>query len=347
MESILSHHIHTPPPSVIFQYFFSILPVNYAVFTWLFFVLACNLITWILIYKLLNFRPKQSFYLLLAYGSGIHFFQWDLRSLNCNIIFLTLIVFGLFFYIKHDIRLSSLFFVLSFSLKLFSLFIFPLLLVGKQFSSLLWTSIFLFLIWIIIPIICFGPEGFCTSYKNWVQQVIMVSNEDPNIKHPIRVSLNDSLNHIFGKDSIVYKPLIWSFRFLWFFQILFIVYLAFFSPDIIRNPLVFMSCVSSFLLGPISLSPYLEPYHPTPYAIPISIILSFATSSNYSWKIKTIAIFLFITASGFMLVPGGRPVRGLLINLSLLTCSFGSLGLAVFIAFCSSKKQLLTPQVFV
>lgn len=328
-----------PPPSVIFQYFFTLFSIEKALIIWLFCVLGCNLINWVLIYKLLNFSPKQSLLLIVAYGSVVHFFQWDLRSLNCNIIFLLLVVLGLFFYARKDIILTCLFFVLSFSLKLFSIFLFPLLLLTRKFLIYIWVSLFITMIWIILPLIFLGPKGFSTAYVSWFQQIQMVSNEDPDIPHPIRVSLADSLNNVFGKESIFFKSTLWLFRLSWFSQMFAIIGIGFLLPKTFQNQMVFMSCVSVFLLGPICLSPYLEPYHPTPYAIPISIILSFAALPKYSLKIRLISIVIFIISCGFMMFPGGRPYRGLLINLSLLTACTGSLLLTVYHAHFSINNN--------
>ena len=181
-----------PPSAAILHYAVAGFPIAVAAAMWLTLTIVSALAIWWLLARMLELEqsPIGGVLVLLAYGSSCYFFQWDLRSQNCNLIFLAAVLLGTCCLSRGRSGGAGFWLALSFSLKLFSILLIPYLLWRGWWRSFLWTLAFLGLFWGVLPALVFGVDGMQVLYADWLGQMAHVSKDGADWNHPILISLN-------------------------------------------------------------------------------------------------------------------------------------------------------------
>src|SRR5262249_8469043 len=124
--------------------------------------------------------------LLLAHLSCATFFQWDLRSANCNLVFLAALLLGVEALHRGRDRGAGFWLALCFSLKLFSALVLAYLLFKRRWRAAAWALAFVGVFWLLLPMAVFAdPWGV---YQEWLTQLSQAAGH-PGGDHPILTSL--------------------------------------------------------------------------------------------------------------------------------------------------------------
>jgi hypothetical protein len=307
-----------PPPAVLFLYASAVFPFIVSAGVWMAVTIAAALAScWILV-QLLDVRrmPYWSLPLLLAYGSASYFFQWDLRSQNCNLIFLTAVLFGVWFLRRHRPAAAGFCIAFSFSLKLLSLFVIPYLLWSGRRKAFAWTCVFLAVFWVVLPPLVFGVDGSRLVYADWLGRFRHAVSLAPNVDHPILISLDRSAARLAGGDPNVAGLILSAFRVLW----VGIVAAGWWvsrrrgsAPDAFG----LLADVSLLVLAPVAVSPYLEPYHVVAFIVPALLLVLTTMDAAQTVRLRALAALIFAASIGVAWIPADWELRGLIVNLKL------------------------------
>ncbi|HZT78890.1 MAG TPA: glycosyltransferase family 87 protein [Gemmataceae bacterium] len=321
-------HYPYPPSAVVLHYASALFSFPVSAGLWMAGTAAAALGCWWVLARMLGLdrRPGLLALLLLAHAASAYFFQWDLRSQNCNLVFLAALLFGLRALQRQRPAAAGWWLALSFSLKLFSVLVIPYLLWSGRRKELGWTLAFLAVFWVGLPAALFTPEGMCRAYADWFRQMEEASNQRLNDGHPILISLRGSAERAVG-DRGAAGLVENGVRGLWLAVMAGAWGASRRRAD--RGDIFgLLTDVSVLTLAPIALSPYLEPYHPVPFAIPALLLLHAAADRRQTWRVRLLAAGLFAASVGVALVPHGWEVRGLVVNAKLLLAVGGGVAVA-------------------
>jgi hypothetical protein len=120
----------------------------------------------------LSRHPTKYLLGLLALGSVSYFFEWDLKYLNGNVLYLISVLGALVFLSRASLSGASFLLALSIVLKLYSAVFLPYCLLKRQFRLCLMTAAWLGLFSLALPALYFGGRHAITLTGNWVQMMI-------------------------------------------------------------------------------------------------------------------------------------------------------------------------------
>src|SRR5262249_32972654 len=272
---------------------------------------------WILV-QLLDVRrmPYWGVPLLLAYGSASYFFQWDLRSQNCNLIFLTAVLSGVWCLHRERAAAAGFCIAFSFSLQLLSLFVIPYLLWSGRRKAFAWTCIFLAIFWIALPPLVFGVDGSRVVYADWLGRFRHAVTLAPNADHPILISLHRSAARLANGDARVAGLILNAFRAVWVGIVAAGWWVSRRRARIGRfAPHTAFSLV---VLAPVAVSPYLEPYHVVAFIVPALLLILTALDADQKVRLRFLAALFFAASVGVAWIPADWELRGLIVNGKLL-----------------------------
>ena len=86
---------------------------------------------------------------------------------------------------RRTAKPSGILVALSVSLKLFSILAIPYLLWKGHRRAFGWTVGFLFVLWVLVPILAFGVEGAIHIYAAWLGQMSDCERQPRRLKPPI------------------------------------------------------------------------------------------------------------------------------------------------------------------
>jgi hypothetical protein len=306
-----------PPPAVVFLYASAVFPFIVSAAVWMAVTIAAALAScWILV-QLLDV-PRMQFWgvpLLLAYGSASYFFQWDLRSQNCNLIFLTAVLAGVWCLHRERPAAAGFCIAFSFSLKLLSLFVIPYLLWSGRRKAFAWTCVFLAVFWVALPPLMFGVEGSRVVYADWLGRFRHAVTLAPNADHPILISLHRSAARLADGDPRVAGLILNAFRALWIGIVAAGWWVS--RRRTVADAFGLLADVSLLVLAPVAVSPYLEPYHVVAFIVPALLLVLTALDADQAVRLRVLAALVFAASIGVAWIPAEWELRGLIVNLKL------------------------------
>lgn len=333
-----------PPSAIVFHYATAQFefPVSAAIY------LASNVgatfACWWVLCRMLQLDRRRGSHLLilLGYAASSWFFTWELRSQNCNLFFLLSLLFSARFVGREQPMAAGFCLALSFSLKLFSVLVIPYLLWKRQARAFVWTIAFTAVFWMLLPGMVFGPGSLVPVYRDWFQQLAHNSSNSADLLHPILISVQNSAFWIADGDKRSAKLMVSGVWMTW----LAIGAVGWKTSRSRKYPpgdaFGFLADVSLLTLGPIAVSPYLEPYHPVPYAISAMLLLCAATDGGQRPRLRLLALLFFVTGCGLSAVPTGWQVRGLWVNIILMLGTCGAVIIARLRQPPSVRQQTAT-----
>jgi hypothetical protein len=319
-----------PPSAVILQYGSAQFPFAVSAALYLALTIVSALASWWILLRLLGLdhQPGKTALGLLALVPVSSCFSWDLKSQNCNVLFLVTVLLGIQCLVKNRPRRAGFWLALSVSLKLFPVLLLPYLLASGRCRACAWMLGFLGVFWIVLPLYVFGPSGTIEVYDHWGDQMRDVSRSQVDFNHPILISLQNSAHWWAAHHGPSRELSVNMIRSAWL-GLGFAGLLAFWRRRNVQdNVFGILADVSLLLLGPIALSPYLEPYHPVPMAIPAMLLLAAVGDSQQRAGIRSLALAFFVAACAMRLVPSPWAMRGLMMNLCLLLMVGGVMAVA-------------------
>jgi hypothetical protein len=303
-----------PPPAVVLQYVSALPPFAVSAALWAGLCGVTALGCWLGLARLLRLDFDGGAYALLplAHLSCSYFFQWDLRSGNCNLVFLALLLLGVHSLQRDRQRSAGFWFALAFSLKLFSVLVIPYLLWKGRRRAFAWTLAFACALWLLLPALVFG-DGLVEVYAAWLGRFTHAVGRSADPNHPILTSLPRAADFLAGAGA---PAIVNGVRGLW----LVLGLLGWWASARRRSDDTYslLGDVSLLTLAPIAVSPYLEPYHPVPFAIPALMLLRTLADREQLTRTRLLALIAFAAAVAVAKLPLCWEVRGLLLNAKLL-----------------------------
>lgn len=281
---------------------------------------------WWMLYRMLRFdlRNGPLLLVLLAYTASSLFFTWELRSQNCNMFFLLALLLSAWFMGREQPMGAGFCLALSFSLKLFSVLVIPYLIWKGQVRAFVWTVAFVAVFWVPLPGLVFGPSGFVPVYREWFRQLKGNSSNQPDLDHPILISVQNSAFRIAEGDQRGANLIVYGVWMTWLVIAAVGWRTSRSRTDFPGDAFGPLADVSLLTLGPIAVSPYLETYHAIPYAIPAMLLLHAATDDRQQPRLRLLALLFFLTGLVLTLAPTGWGVRGLWVNFNLMLATGGA-----------------------
>lgn len=308
-----------PPPAVVLHFATAVLPFEASAVLWAGLCGVAAVGCWLALARLLRLDWDRGAYVLLplAHLSCAYFFQWDLRCGNCNLVFLAALLLGVYFLDRDRPATAGFWFALAFSLKLFCVLVIPYLLWKGRRCAFVWTLAFVAAFWLVLPALAFGCGDFGEVYGAWLDRLTHAVGRSADHHHPILTSLPRAADFLAGDNG----PLIVNgVRGLW----LALGLLGWRASA--RRPrddaFGLLGDVALLTLAPIAVSPYLEPYHPVPFAIPALLLLRTAVGRE-RWHLRLLATVTFVAALVVAKLPLHWELRGLLLNAKLLLAVSG------------------------
>lgn len=307
-----------PPPAVAVHAAGTVFPFKVAVAVWLALTgLAAGASYFALARTLgLPARPGLLVLLPLAHLVGAYYFQWDMRSVNCNLIVLAAVLFGCSALVRGRDRGAGFWFALAVALKLLPVLVLPYLAWTRHWRAFAWSLVFSLLFWLVVPVVAFGATGTGDVYRGWAAELTRATDTQTKTHHPILISLDKATLHAFAGDADRAKALSVAVCGLWVVIGLAGAASCWGSRE--RDGASVLTHATLLILGPVAVNPYLEVYHLVPLVVPALVLLVVATTSTGAAGARVLALVAFAVGVVILKTSGPWPLRGLLVNAQAL-----------------------------
>ena len=273
----------------------------------------------------LHRQPGMLLVLPLAHGVVAYYFQWDMRSINCNLLVLAALLFGCAALIRERNPAAGFWFALSVALKVLPVLVLPYLAWTRRWRALAWATGFSLVFWVGVPLVAFGADGSRAVYTGWMNQLTLATDSATKNVHPILISLNKAAAHATGNATAA-TAIVVAVSGLWV-----VVGLAGAAASWgkrSRDGFAVLAHVSLLVLGPVAVNPYLEPYHLVALVVPTVLLLAAAADTRQLARVRVVAALGFALGMGILKLSCPWPLRGLLVNAQALVLC----GIALWVA---------------
>jgi len=322
-------HYPYPPPAVAIHAASAVFPFAVSATVWLALTgLAAGASYFVLARTLgLHRQPGLLLLLPLAHLAVAYYFQWDMRSINCNLIVLAAVLFGCVALVAGRESVAGFWFALSIALKVFPVLILPYLAWSRRWRAFGWAAGFTLVFWVAVPALAFTPEGALAVYDGWFGQLTKATNPEMKQIHPILISLDKAATHAANGDVTSARAITLGVCGLW-------VLVGLAGAVACRvahrtDPVSVFTHVSLLILGTVAVNPYLEPYHLVPLVVPAVVLLAVAADARQSASLRAVALVAFVVGVAIVKWSSPWPLRGLLVNAQALVLC----GTAVWVAW--------------
>ena len=307
-----------PPPAVAIHAVSAVLPFGASASIWLALTgLAAGACYLTLVRALgLHQRPGLLVLVPLAHAVVAYYFQWDMRSINCNLIVLATVLFGCAALARSRDRVAGFWFALAVALKVFPVLVLPYLAWTRRWKAFVSAVVFSFVLWVAVPVVAFGADGFGAVYGGWFDELTRATDPGTKDNHPILISLDKAALYAAAGDAAQAKGIALAVCVAWV-----LVGLAGAAGCLgkrERNAASILVHVSLLVLGPVAVNPYLEAYHLVPLAIPALVLLAVAADLRRPVQVRVVAAVGFVLGMAILKVSSPWPLRGLLVNAQAL-----------------------------
>lgn len=279
----------------------------------------------------LHRRPGLLVLLPLAHLVVAYYFQWDMRSVNCNLIVLAAVLFGCAALAAGRDTAAGLWFALAVALKVFPVLVLPYLAWTRRWKAFAWACAFSLVFWVAVPAVLFGFDGFRDVYGGWVGELTRATDPGTKDNHPILISLDKAARHAASGDAALAKGIALAVCAAWVIVGLAGAAACWGKRE--RDAVSIFVHVSLLVLGPVAVSPYLEAYHLVPLVVPALVLLVVAADPRRPVPVRAVAAVGFALGIVARKVYGPWPLRGLVVNAqALILC-----GTAVWVTWARSR----------
>ena len=309
-----------PPPYVVWKLVFSTLGLSASGLLWALASALAVLGSLVLSLSLLDLRadPSRWTMALLALVSIGYFVEWDLKAVNCNSVYLFLVLSFLWLLERGHSAAAGALLATSVALKLYSVFFLPYLLLKKEYRALgaaVAATLFFFAV---VPGLYFSYPGALEIGQSWVRAIASHSSADAPLYIPAYiVSLQRALlGLLHGPEGTGLSPA----TVLRLAQILQAVWLGLVAVSLAttvrsnaRPGTRRLVEGAVLMLLPLPWSPMVQPHHGV-VALPTALVV---THAAFQARGGRRAFFASVLAATYLLLQFGPtgPLRGLGIHL--------------------------------
>jgi hypothetical protein len=307
-----------PPPAVAVHAASAAFPFATSAAIWLALTGLAALASYVALARTLGLhrRPGAMLLLPLAHAAVAYYFQWDMRSINCNLIVLAAVLFGCSALAKGaDVR-AGFWFALAVALKVLPVLLVPYLAWTRRWRALASALAFSLVLWVGVPLAAFGADGFAKVYAGWGGELTRATDPAAKHAHPILISLDKAALYATDQNPLAARFIIAGVCVLWVG-----VGLAGAVASRLTRPrdgLAILAHASLLVLGPAAVNPYLEPYHLVPLVAPAVLLLAVAADAQRPAWARLLAAVGFTAGLLILKFSGPWPLRGLLVNAQAL-----------------------------
>jgi len=260
-----------PPAAVVLLFVTAVVPLKVSFVIWIVVVGGAAAISYWSIAKILGLRFGSGLMpvLLLVQIVSAYVIQWDMRSLNTNLVVLSAVLLGTLSLVRGREIAAGCWVALAVALK-----IIPVLLIAyfvwtrryRAFASAVAATI---VFWGVAPFAVFGSD-VVNVYRSWFGELRRAAAPDID-GHAILISLWKAAEFIGRTDARSATAIVVVVLAGWIvLGALAAVGALKAGPDRSRQAL--LADVGILVLGPAALSTYLEPYHVVGMAIPAAVV---------------------------------------------------------------------------
>jgi hypothetical protein len=315
-----AHHYPTawpypyPPPAAAAHAASAALPFEASAALWLGLTGCAACAAYFTLARLLGLfgRPGALVVLPLAHLVVAYYFQWDMRSVNCNLIVLAAVLFGCAALAAGRDAAAGFWFAASVALKVFPVLVLPYLAWCRRWRALGWAVAFSAAFWVVLPLGAFGT-GFADVYTDWAGELTRATDPLRKQAHPILIALDKAADHAAPGAA---RAVVYGVGALWVAVGLFGAAASRASRP--RDGYAVLAHVSLLVLGPVAMNPYLEPYHLVPLAVPTALVLTVALDGGQRVRVRAVAGVGFVLGLAILKASSPWEVRGLLVNAQAL-----------------------------
>jgi hypothetical protein len=305
-----------PPGGVLLFAAVSSLPYELAAGLWLAGLGGAAVACWLTLASTLKWEWGRGHYLALpvAHLTCTYFFQWDLRSANCNLfVLLTLVISLRALSLRSDVP-AGVWLAFAVTLKLYAFPVVAYYAWARRWRAVIACGVAIVGMWLVAPVIAFGPAKSLTLYEGWVGTVRHATGGADLETHPILTSLERAGRVLAGERGQRWFPnvgkAVWAGVFVLAWRLAA-------RRRHTNDPHALVADISVFAILPVAISPYLEPYHAVPFALPAAVLVSTATDTRQRSGLRWFAGISFVLTWAVMRVPIDWYAKGLLINVKL------------------------------
>jgi hypothetical protein len=306
-----------PPPAVAVQAASAVLPYPVSAALWLALTGLAAVAAYAALARTLGLhrRPGLLVVLPLAHLVVAYYFQWDMRSVNCNLIVLAALLFGCAALAAGRDAAAGFWFAAGVALKVFPVLVLPYLAWRGRWRALAWAGACSAAFWGLVPLLAFG-SGFADVYAGWAAELTHAADPLRNQVHPILIALDKAAAHVAAGNAAAARAVVWAVCGLWV-----AVGLSGAAASRAAGPRdghATLAHVSLLVLGPVAVNPYLEPYHLVPLVVPAALLAAVALTPAERPRVRGVAAVGFLLGLAILKASSPWPVRGLLVNAQAL-----------------------------
>lgn len=306
-----------PPPAVAVHAATTALPFELAAPLWLALTGLAALAVYLTLARALGLysRPGALVALPLAHVAVAYYFQWDMRSINCNLIVLATVLFGCSTLAKGRDGAAGFWFALAVALKLLPVLLLPYLAWTRRWRAFAWAVGFSLVFWVGVPLAAFGGSGVRSVYGGWAGELSRATDPGAKRTHPILISLDKAAAHLTA-DPVAARAATLGVCGLW--VALGLAGAAAAWAQRARDPFAVLAHASLLVLGPVAVNPYLEAYHLVALAVPGVLLLAVAADARQGRRVRAVAACGFVLGMAILKASSPWALRGLLVNAQAL-----------------------------
>jgi hypothetical protein len=276
-------------------------------------------------------RPGSLLLLPLAHLVVAYYFQWDMRSINCNLIVLAAVLFGCSALARGAGVRAGFWFALAVALKVLPVLLVPYLAWTRRWRALASALAFSLVRWVGVPLAAFGAGGFAKVYAGWGGELTRATDPAAKLAHPILISLDKAALYATEQNPLAAKFVIAGVCVLWVGVGLGGAVASRLAHP--RDGFAILAHASLLVLGPAAVNPYLEPYHLVALAVPSLLLLAVAADVRRPGWARLLAAVGFAAGLLILKFSSPWPLRGLLVNAQALVLC----GTAVAVAWSRAE----------
>lgn len=265
----------------------------------------------------------------LAFLACKYYVEWDLRALNCNLLYLALVL-GAVWALERRPALSGSLLAASVGLKLYSAAFVPWLLLRKQWRAFGWTMVGLAVFFVLLPALVLGPGSAVDLNRQWFAEVVGTADPHFSLTFPAYVVSPTKLVHyLFGAGVVPGSPawlpleprtvdlLAQGIKGAWLAGVGAYFLIRVWRP-VIRTADLVLADTAVLLMAPLPISPLLQPHQCVVLVVPSVLFAWQALRPDTGGGTRLFfAGILLVGLLAHEIGPGG-PLRGLGIGLHFL-----------------------------
>lgn len=314
-----------PPPAIVWHVASAAFPFPVSAAIWLALTGCAAVAIYAVLAVLLELhrRPGGLWVLPVAHLGVAYYFQWDLRSINCNLLVLAAVVLGCAALRAQRPVVAGLCWALAIAWKLIPVLLVPYLAWTGRWRALTSALGFSVLFWLILPLIAFGSDGWVPVYQGWYAELARATAAATKDTHPILISLPKAAHALFPEEPSAAQALVGGVVAAW---VLVGVAGAWTSWQwkTSRGEAILVH-TALLVIGPAAVNPYLEPYHMVALALPSVLVAAAAIDSRKPIRVRMVAAMGFLSALVIVKLSSPWPLRGLVVNLQALILCYTAL----------------------